>query len=36
MIQRRFYLAFGVDVLSAQVLNRADAEGLEAKVRSAL
>jgi DNA repair protein RadD len=36
MIQRRFYLAFGVDVLSAQALNRADAEELEAKVRGTL
>lgn len=34
--QRRFFFRFGVDVLSAQALGRADAEALEAKVRDAL
>jgi hypothetical protein len=34
--QRRFYLTFGVDVLGAQSLSRADAAALEAKVRGVL
>lgn len=35
-IQRRFYLTFGVDVLTAQALDLADAEKLAAKVASRL
>jgi hypothetical protein len=35
-IQRRFYLSFGIDVLSAQALNAADAESLRGKVLDAL
>lgn len=34
--QRRWYLTFGVDVLSAQALGRAEAEALEARVRKVL
>jgi hypothetical protein len=34
--QRRFYFAFGTDVLSAQTLGRADAEALREKVRTVL
>lgn len=33
---RRFFHAFGVDVLSAQALNRADAEALTLKIKSVL
>lgn len=36
MIQRRFYLAFGVDVLSAQALSRSDSVTLESQIRSTL
>lgn len=32
-MQREFYITFGVDVLSAQGLNRKDAEALERRVR---
>jgi len=34
--QRRFYFAFGTDVLSAQTLGRADAEALRGRVRGVL
>lgn len=36
MIQRRFYHAFGVDVLTAQTLNRRDTEALTERIRNAL
>jgi hypothetical protein len=35
-MQRRFFLTFGVDVLSAQALKRAEAADLEARVRARL
>lgn len=34
--QRRFWLQFGVDVLSAQALGRAEAEALEGRIRKVL
>ena len=34
-LQRRFWLTYGVDVLSAQALGRADAEALRARVEGA-
>lgn len=36
MIQRRFYHVYGVDVLSAQGLNRADADALRERVQAQL
>lgn len=36
MLQRRFYLSFGVDVLTAQALPRADAEKLTARIDAAV
>jgi DNA repair protein RadD len=33
---KRFYLTFGVDVMTAQTLNAADAESLDAKIRAHL
>jgi hypothetical protein len=34
--QRRFFFQFGVDVMTAQALGRADAEALEARIRGVL
>ncbi|MAB53448.1 DEAD/DEAH box helicase [Marinobacter sp.] len=35
-IYRRFYIEYGIDVMSAQALNRADAETLDARIRAGL